>query len=1231
MPNLPEHLVPEEFAGNEWFVEEQYERYQKDKNLVDPSWWPIFETIDKALGGAGTASTPSPAAAAPAAPATPAAAPAAPAAPTAPVASKPTKAPATPSPAPATPKANTVEPAEDKIVPLRGPAKAVVTTMEESLTVPTATTVRAVPAKLLIENRSAINKYLASTRGGKVSFTHIIGYAVIRAVAAMPSMNVTYNVDEKGKPVAVHNAHVNFGLAIDIPRPDGSRNLVVPNIKGAEQLSFREFWDAYNDIVKRGRNGALTIEDFRGTTVSLTNPGGIGTVHSVPRLSKGQAAIIGVGALEYPAEFRGLSEKLITQQGLSKIITLTSTYDHRVIQGAGSGEFLKLVEHYLLGGDDFYDAIFRDLRIPFEPVRWARDNHIDDEHEISKVARIQQLIHAYRVHGHLTAATNPVGYKMRSHPDLKLERYGLTLWDLDRVYPTGGFGGAERLPLRTILERLHEAYSGSLSVEYMYSEDPEVRAWFQERLEHGATKPNREEQLRVLSKLVEAEAFEHFLQTKYLGQKRFSLEGGESLIPLLDAVLDKAANKDLKGVAIGMAHRGRLNVLTNIAGKSYAQIFREFSGTAAPYEGGSGDVKYHLGTEGVFTSDSGKQTQVYVAANPSHLEAANTVLEGIVRAKQDVYREQGVEGHPVLPILIHGDAAFAGQGIVMETLQMADLKAYTTGGTLHIVVNNQIGFTTLPNDGRSATHPTDIARMTKAPVFHVNADDPDAVVRAARLAFEYRERFGRDVVIDLICYRRRGHNEADDPSMTQPKMYQDIDALPSTRTLYAQDLVGRGDVSQEEADEVLDSYHSKLDAIFVETQSSAPAPTAPHVSGLELPAAQQNTEVVHAGKTAISLETLQRIANAFGKAPEGFTVHKKLKKLMDQRVEMGRSGNVNWGMGELLAFGSLLLEGTDVRMSGQDVQRGTFVQRHAVLHDHLTDEEWSPLQHLSEDQGKFRIYNSFLSEYGVLGFEYGYSVERPDSMVVWEAQFGDFANGAQTIIDEFVSSSEQKWGQRSSLVMLLPHGYEGQGPDHSSARIERYLQLCAENNMTVAVPSTPASHFHLLRRHAQHRPYKPLVVISPKQLLRLKAAASSIEDFTEGSFQPVIGDRSGINPAQVERLVFVSGRLYYDLEAERERRGDTKTAIVSVEQLYPLPEKEIKEQLALYSNATDLVWAQDEPANQGQWPFMAVNLLPLLDRRVRLASRPAAASPAAGTGKLHTAENEALLKQVFEG
>lgn len=1223
MPQLPEHRVPEEFAGNEWLVEEMYEKYQQDKNSVDSKWWPIFESMDGDSApkqNAPQAKTSQEEAAEPAA-AKPAAKPAA----------KKTE-----------PKAEekSAEPAEEKKdveSVLRGPAKAVVTTMEDSLTVPTATTVRAVPAKLLIDNRAAINDYLARTRGGKISFTHIIGYAVIRALSKMPSMNVTYGVNEKGKPVAVQPAHVNFGLAIDLPRPDGSRNLVVPNIKGAEELSFLEFWNAYDDIVKRGRNGKLTVEDFRGTTVSLTNPGGIGTVHSVPRLSKGQAAIIGVGALTYPAEYRGVSDKIITQNAISKIITLTSTYDHRVIQGAGSGEFLKLIENYLTGGDGFYDDIFKDLRIPFEPVRWAVDNQVNPESEISKVARIQQLIHAFRVRGHLIAETNPIGYQMLSHPDLQIENYGLTLWDLDRVWPTGGFGDKDFLPLRTILHLLREAYCRTTAVEYMHIENPSERQWFQDQLEHGYTKPTREEQFRVLGKLNAAEAFETFLQTKYLGQKRFSLEGGESLIPLLDSIISEVADAGLSGAAIGMAHRGRLNVLTNIAGKSYAQIFREFEGQMDPsITAGSGDVKYHLGTEGIFTSDNGNQTQVYLAANPSHLEAVNTVLEGIVRAKQDTLAEQGVDGFPVLPILVHGDAAFAGQGIVMETLQMSQLEGYTTGGTVHVVVNNQVGFTTVPKDGRTATYATDIARMVQAPILHVNADDPEAVVRAGQLAFEYRQKFNKDVVIDMLCYRRRGHNEADDPSMTQPKMYSIIGETPSTRKLYTEALVGRGDITQDEAERALKDYQSRLEQIFAETheadESSAPLVTADAaaVSNIERPAAQQSEDDVQVPKTtSISAETLAKIGEAFVSEPEGFTVHKKLKKLMNQRHAMSTEGGINWGFGELAAFASLLMEGRDVRLTGQDVQRGTFVQRHSLLHDANTDEEWNPLQHLSETQGRYSIYNSLLSEYGVMGFEYGYSVERPDSLVLWEAQFGDFANGAQTIVDEFISSAEQKWAQRSSLVLLLPHGFEGQGPDHSSARMERYLQLCAENNMTVAVPSTPASYFHLLRRQAHSRPHKPMIVITPKQLLRLKAAASSVEDFTQGSFQPVIGDTGNLTDVNVKKLVFVSGRLYYDLEAQRAKLKDETTAIVRVEQLYPLPLAEIKQQLAKYPNA-EAIWAQDEPANQGQWPFMAVNLLPEIDYKMRLVSRPAAASPAAGTGKRHTAELENLLAEVFE-
>lgn len=1217
MPKQPERTVPEEFAGNEWLVEELFEKFQADPTSVDQKWRALFEQWS------GKEAVP---AAQQPAPVNPSPAPVA----TAPVATPAAK-PQVAAVAPAQPAATA--PAQDQVLPLRGPAKAVASNMEESLSVPTATTVRAIPAKLLIDNRTEINKYLARTRGGKVSFTHIIGYAIVRALDAFPSMNVSYGADEKGRPAAIQHADVNFGLAIDLPRPDGSRNLVVPNIKGAQKLSFSEFWEAYNDIVKRGREGKLGVEDFAGTTVSLTNPGGIGTVHSVPRLSKGQAAIIGAGALDYPAEYRGTSEEVVAQHGVSKILTLTSTYDHRVIQGAGSGEFLKLVEHYLLGGDDFYTKIFQDLRIPFEPVRWARDNQVNPDIQVSKVARIQQLIHAFRVRGHLIAQTNPIGYQMLSHPDLRLENYGLTLWDLDRYWPTGGFGDKETLPLRTILELLRDAYTGTLGVEYMHIDNPAERQWFQDRLEHGYTKPSRDEQFRVLENLNAAEAFETFLQTKYLGQKRFSLEGGESLIPLLDSVISEAADAGLAGVGIGMPHRGRLNVLTNVAGKSYAQIFREFDGEMDPrLTAGSGDVKYHLGTEGTFTSHTGKQTQVYLAANPSHLEAVNTVLEGIVRAKQDSLAEQGIGDFPVLPILIHGDAAFAGQGIVMETLQMSQLEGYTTGGTVHIVVNNQVGFTTTPKDGRTGTYSTNIARMVQAPVLHVNADDPEAVVRAGCMAFAYRQAFKKDVVIDLVCYRRRGHNEADDPSMTQPKMYQQINALPSTRTLYTDALVGRGDISQEEAERALKDYQSKLETIFRETQAGTPVPLADQaaVANLERPAAQQNEDQAQEAKeTAISAATLAQIGQAFARVPEGFTVHKKLQKLLEQRVTMSTAGDINWGFGELAAFASLLLEGRNVRLTGQDVQRGTFVQRHSVLHDAITDAEWNPLAHLSEDQGRYSIYNSFLSEYGVMGFEYGYSVEQPDALVLWEAQFGDFANGAQTIVDEFISSAEQKWAQRSSLVLLLPHGFEGQGPDHSSARMERYLQLCAENNMTVAVPSTPANYFHLLRRQAHSKPHKPLIVITPKQLLRLKAASSSVEDFTAGRFQPVIGDTAGLNPAEVTRLVFVSGRLYYDLEAERAKRGDRSTALVRVEQLYPLPAEEIQAQLALYPQA-EAVWVQDEPANQGQWPFIAVNLLPLINYRMGLISRPAAASPAVGTGKRHQAELDLLLRQVFD-
>ncbi|WP_312179021.1 multifunctional oxoglutarate decarboxylase/oxoglutarate dehydrogenase thiamine pyrophosphate-binding subunit/dihydrolipoyllysine-residue succinyltransferase subunit [Arthrobacter sp.] len=1274
MPDQPNHRLPEEFGGNEWLVDELYEQFLKDKDSVDKKWWSIFDSFKaedaKQASGSpvsGNGSTP------------PSELGANPATRQLPVVNTETPAPKASGESPAAtqqsgkppvakeaasakdepksaadsvksenkpetksapipaqlPKTKpSVDTEDDTVTVLRGPAKAIATNMDLSLSVPTATTVRAVPAKLLIDNRIVINSHLERARGGKISFTHLLGYAIIRAAAQFPSQNVYYD-EVDGKPVAVQPAHVNFGLAIDMPKPDGTRLLVVPNIKKAETLNFSEFWHAYEDLVKRTRNGKLTADDHKGTTISLTNPGGIGTVHSVPRLSKGQACIIGAGALEYPAEFQGANEKILARNAISKVITLTSTYDHRVIQGAGSGEFLRIIHQLLLGEQNFYDDVFESLRIPYEPVRWSPDIQVNPDEQINKVARIQQLIHAYRVRGHLMADTNPLEYVQRRHADLDVLTHGLTLWDLDREWPTGGFGGKPMLKLRKILGVLRDAYCRTAGIEYMHIQDPEERVWFQDRLEAPYSKPSREEQLRILSKLNAAEAFETFLQTKFVGQKRFSLEGGESLIPLLDTIISGAADEGMEEVGIGMAHRGRLNVLTNIAGKTYAQVFREFEGTQDPRSvQGSGDVKYHLGTEGTFTSDNGNQTKVYLAANPSHLEAGDSVLEGIVRAKQD--RLDRGDEFPVLPILIHGDAAFAGQGVVAETLNLSQLRGYRTGGTIHVIVNNQVGFTTAPTSSRSSVYATDVAKMVQAPIFHVNGDDPEQVVRIAQLAFDYRQRFNKDVVIDMVCYRRRGHNEGDDPSMTQPMMYSLIEAKRSVRKLYTESLIGRGDISQDEAEQALRDYQSRLERVFAETHAAQTSPIpvitkdSEAVSDLERPAAQQEgSTVVAPSSTAISADTLARIGKAHVTVPEGFTVHPKLKSLLEKREQMSREGNIDWGFAEIAAFGSLLMEGVPVRLAGQDSRRGTFTQRHAVFHDRATGTEWTPLADLDPNQAKLWIYDSLLSEFAALGFEYGYSVERPDALVLWEAQFGDFVNGAQTIIDEFISSAEQKWGQRSSLVMMLPHGYEGQGPDHSSARIERFLQMCAEDNMIVANPTTGASHFHLLRRQAYSRPRKPLVIFTPKQLLRLKAAATPVEDFTQGSFQPVIGEHAELDANAVEKVLLVSGRLYYDLLAHRQKTDDEKTAIIRVEQLYPLPVNEINDAVAKYPNA-ELVWAQDEPANQGPWPFIGLNLPPELDRPLKLASRPASASTATGSAKRHAVEQDILVKKAFE-
>jgi 2-oxoglutarate decarboxylase len=1252
-----------DFGPNEWLVDELYQRYLADPSSVAMEWWNFFADYRPPSGSpaqpvtaAGQAAGPAPAPAAPApvaqAPAAQAPAPAAPAS-AAPAAAIPGNAapPQAPAPAPAAPAtppsppaaapARPAQPAQDgkpagepaaaahdsTVTRLRGAAARTADNMAASLGVPTATSVRAIPAKLLADNRIVINNHLARGRGGKVSFTHLIGFAVVQALRTMPAMNHSFTAVD-GKPGVVTPEHVNLGLAIDVAGRDGSRQLLVPSIKAAEDMDFRQFWMAYEDIVRRARTGKLTIDDYTGTTITLTNPGTIGTEHSVPRLMAGQGCIVGVGAMEYPAEYLGASQETLARLAVSKTVTLTSTYDHRIIQGAQSGEFLRRMQQLLLGEDGFYDSVFKALHIPYEPVRWVRDIPALHEDDITKPARVHELIHAYRVRGHLMADTDPLEYKQRKHPDLDINEHGLTLWDLEREFPTGGFGGKPLMKLREILGVLRDSYCRTVGVEYMHIQNPEERAWLQDRIERPHGRPSHDEQIQILSRLNVAEAFEMFLQTKFVGQRRFSLEGAESLIALLDAVLTEAARASLDEAVVGMAHRGRLNVLANIVGKSYAQIFGEFEGNLDPRTThGSGDVKYHLGAEGVFHATDGSSIATSLVANPSHLEAVDPVAEGVVRAKQDVL-DMGEPGFTVLAVLVHGDAAFAGQGVVAETLNLSQLRGYRTGGTVHIVVNNQVGFTTAPQYSRSSVYSTDVARMIQAPIFHVNGDDPEAVVRVGRLAFAYRQAFGKDVVIDMICYRRRGHNEADNPSFTQPLMYDLIDARRSTRKLYTEALIGRGDITMEEAEQALRDYQQQLERAFTETREAA---NQLAVQGAVIRPAPAELEAIdHAAvHTATTDEAVKQIIDSQLSLPEGFTVHPRLLPLLQRRAAMVADDAIDWATGELLAFGAVLMDGHTVRLVGQDTRRGTFGQRHAVLVDRHTAEEYTPLRRFNSASAKFHVYDSLLSEFAAVGFEYGYSVARPGALVCWEAQFGDFVDGAQTIIDEFISSGEQKWGQRSSVVLLLPHGYEGQGPDHSSARVERFLSLCAQDNMTVAMPTTPANYFHLLRWQALSGRRKPMIVFTPKSMLRLKSATSTASEFTTGSFLPVLADPRPADPAGVRTVVLCVGKIYYDLADRRAAEGRDDIALIRVERLYPLPLGEILTELDRYPAEAEIAWVQEEPTNMGAWPIMALWLPDLLERKIRLVAPPASSAPARGSSIAHAADHKAVIERAL--
>jgi 2-oxoglutarate dehydrogenase complex dehydrogenase (E1) component-like enzyme len=1116
-----------QFGPNEWLVEEMYEQFLADPSSVDPAWHDFFADYKPTQRAMSQSAATTKARDAVAAAATKVAPPTTtPKPPPAPVDTPNGQAPAVsapPKPAPAA--AGPVAPVKivegDQVKPMRGAGAVIAKNMDLSLTIPTATSVRSVPAKLLADNRIVINNHLRRTRGGKVSFTHVIGYAVIRALDAYPNMNRHYAVVD-GKPTLVTPEHVNLGLAIDLPGKDGSRNLVVASIKGCEGMSFTQFWQAYEDIIRKARNNALTTDDFTGTTISLTNPGTIGTNHSVPRFTPGQGAIVGVGAMDYPAQYQGTSERTLTDLAVSKIITLTSTYDHRIIQGAESGEFLRRIHQLMLGEDGFYDNIFTSLRIPYEPVRWVEDI---PEGAIDKTTRVIGLVDAYRTRGHLMADTDPLNYRQRKHEDLDILSHGLTLWDLDREFPVGGFAGKDRLKLRDVLGVLRDSYCRTVGIEYTHILDPAERRWIQQRVEVRHEKPPQAVQKYILSKLNAAEAFETFLQTKYVGQKRFSLEGGESVIPLLDTLLDK-----------------------------------------------------------------------------------------------------GGAGFTVLPVALHGDAAFAGQGVVAETLNLALLRGYRTGGTVHVIINNQVGFTTAPEASRSSQYATDVAKMIQAPVFHVNGDDPEACYWVAALAMDYRQTFNKDVVIDMVCYRRRGHNEGDDPSMTQPAMYDIIDTKRSVRKTYTEALIGRGDISVDEAEKALRDFSSQLEHVFNEVRELEKHPAAPS------PSVESEQQIPAKVATAVSREVIERIADAHINLPEGFAPHPRVKPVLERRAKMAREGGIDWAFAELLAFGSLNIEGRMVRLSGQDSRRGTFTQRHAVIIDRNSGKEYTPLQNLSADQGRFLAYDSALSEYAALGFEYGYSFANPDALVLWEAQFGDFVNGAQSVIDEYISSSEAKWGQCSDVAVLLPHGHEGQGPDHTSGRIERWLQLCAEGSMTVALPSTPANYFHLLRRHSLDGVQRPLIVFTPKSMLRNKAAVSSVEEFIGDSrFNSIIDDPTVTDPDAIRKVLFVSGKLYYELAAEKEKLGALDTAIVRIEQLYPVATKRLQAIFDRYRGAADYRWVQEEPANQGAWPFYGLHLPELFPELPRLSrvSRRMMSAPSAGSSKVHEIEQRQIIEKAF--
>jgi multifunctional 2-oxoglutarate metabolism enzyme len=1134
--------------------------------------------------------------------------------------------------------------------PIRGPAATLVKFMNDSRSIPTATSFRTLPVDVLDGRRRELKG-----SGKKLSFTHLIAWAIVQAARDMPVMGHGY-AEQDGKPQRVVPGSTSLGLAVDVERKDGTRSLVVPVLHDASEMDFTTFAARYDELVAGARDNTLQPDAYQGANITLTNPGGIGTVASVPRLMPGQGTIVATGAIGYPPGLTSVDPEKLTELGIQKVMTMTSTYDHRVIQGAESGAFLRRIDDLLQGEDGFYEGVFEALGLsrvaqgpaseaavtaaePVPAVAVPAAGPVADAALLQAVQAATSLVKAHRMHGHLAARLDPLGSAPVGDPALDPATVNLND-ELMRRIPASvlrvavpGDTFAEALP------KLRETYTGTIAYEIEHISDHEQRVWLRQAIESGRYREPLPEEAkrRLLQRLSEVEALEDYLHKAFLGKKQFSIEGLDTLVPMLDEVIELTSAEGAREVVLGMAHRGRLNVLAHTVGRPYEAILAEFEGeqtlsvdTAAP-EGGTGDVKYHYGASGTYATSTGRGVTVTLSPNPSHLEYVNPVIEGRARADQTSRkaRELTHDTNAVVPVLIHGDAAFPGQGIVAETLNLQALPGYSTGGTIHVIANNQLGFTTDPEESRSTRYASDPAKGYDIPIIHVNADDVEACISAVRLATDFRQTFGRDALIDLIGYRRFGHNETDEPAYTQPQMYELIKKHSPVRKLYAERLEAEGIVSAEEAQRMAEETYARVGEAHEELKQSMGGP--PETGEIEL-----DRTMSREPRTTVAEDTLRALGEQLLRVPEGFTVHRKLKPFLERRRAVFEEGaTIDWAHAEALAFASLLALGVPVRLTGQDTERGTFSQRHAVLHDAETGERWTPLQYLRDANAPFELHNSPLSEQACVGFEYGYSVQAPDALVLWEAQFGDFVNSAQVMVDQFLVSGLAKWGQTTRMSLLLPHGYEGSGPEHSSARLERFLQAAAEGNMRVANVTTPAQYFHLLRRQALVSKARPLIVMTPKSLLRLPAATSTLEELADGRFERVIDDPRFDGDADRERvtkLVLCSGKIYYDIAAHEDREQQDHIAVARVELLYPFPETELIELLESYPNLERVVWVQEEPRNMGARAFMRRRMASILPERLAYdyVGRQLRAAPGEGYSAAHKREQARIVRVALD-